>query len=300
MKYQILLFYKYVTITEPEVVAEAVRKLAIAHNLLGRALIAHEGINATLEGTVEDSEDFLLELFTDPDFADISVKRSESNGHSFPKLKVKVRDEIVGTKFTEEEADPRVKTAPRITAEELRTWYKDEKDFVIVDMRNDYEYQSGHFKDSINPGLESSRELPKAIPALEQYKDKTLLTVCTGGVRCEKMSAYLQHKGFKDVYQLEDGIHGYMEKYPGKDFLGTLYTFDNRLTMHFGGEDREVVGICKLCGEKTENYVNCANDFCHLHFIACEECIKDTPTYCEEDCPVKKPAKRKLVTGHTS
>jgi UPF0176 protein len=195
---------------------------------------------------------------------------------------VKVRDEIVGTKFPKE-VDPRERTAPRLSPDELRTWYESGKEFEIIDMRNDYEFRSGHFKNSINPGLEASRDLPSALPTIEPLKEKTVLTVCTGGVRCEKMSAYLLANGFTDVYQLEDGMHGYMEKYPGKDFEGTLYTFDARLTMDFGGE-REIIGRCQLCEAPTEAYVNCANNLCHLHFLACTSCQGEQGTFCSEGC----------------
>ena len=280
--HQVLLFYKYVTIEDPEVVMEHIRSLAKAHGLLGRVLIAHEGINGTLEGETEATEVFARELLSDARFSDMKIKRSSGSGSAFPKLQVKVRDEIVGTKFPAD-VDPRVKTAPHLSPDELRAWYENERDFVVVDMRNDYEYQSGHFKNSINPGLEASRDLPDALPKLEPLKDKTVLTVCTGGVRCEKMSAYLLNQGFTDVYQLDDGMHGYMEKYPGKDFLGTLYTFDNRLTMDFGGE-REIVGRCYLCQATTEAYVNCKNNACHLHFLACADCQTEGGTACSDAC----------------
>lgn len=281
--HQVLLFYKYVTIEDPETVASRVRELATTYTLLGRAIIAQEGINATFEGTVENTEAFVREFLTDSRFADILVKRSRGTGDAFPKLSVKVRDEIVATKFDKELVDPRVKTAPRVTAGELRTWYETGKDFVVVDMRNDYEFRSGHFKDSVNPGLESSRDLPEALPKLEALKDKTVLTVCTGGIRCEKMSAYLLANGFNDVHQLENGIHGYMEEYPGKDFEGTLYTFDNRLTMDFGGE-RSVIGACHHCQSPTETYVNCRNDACHLHFLVCANCTTAEGAFCSDDC----------------
>ncbi len=281
--HQVLLFYKYVTIEEPETVAARVRELATAHHLLGRAIIAEEGINATFEGTVDATEAFVREFFTDVRFADILVKRSSGTGTAFPKLSVKVRDEIVGTRFDKGLVDPRIRTAPRLSPEELRTWYESGKDFVVVDMRNDYEYRSGHFKDSVNPGLESSRDLPEALPKLAPLKDKTVLTVCTGGIRCEKMSAYLLAQGFTDVYQLENGIHGYMEQYPGKDFEGTLYTFDNRLTMDFGGE-RSMVGTCHHCQSPTETYVNCGNNFCHLHFLVCADCTSIEGAFCSNEC----------------
>ncbi|MEO6536630.1 MAG: rhodanese-related sulfurtransferase [Candidatus Paceibacterota bacterium] len=283
MNYQVLLFYKYVTVEDPEALALWVRERAVTYGLTGRAIIATEGINATFEGKTTDTEAFAKEFLALPTFADVSIKRSEGTGASFPKLSVKVRDEIVATKFPSEAADPRVRTAPRITPDELRTKFERGEDFVVVDMRNGYEYDSGHFEGSINPGLEASRDLPQALPALEQYKDKKIVTVCTGGIRCEKMSAFLLSNGFNDVEQLEDGIHGYMEKYPGKDFVGTLYTFDQRLTMDFGG-DREVVGTCYICKSKTEDYVNCANVKCHRHFLECSNCKEVEGEFCSADC----------------
>ncbi|MEK7103460.1 MAG: rhodanese-related sulfurtransferase, partial [Patescibacteria group bacterium] len=250
----------------------------------GRVIIAEEGINATLEGLHENTEEFVREFLKDPRFANIDIKRSLGDGNSFPKLNVRVREEIVGTRFSQAEADPRIKTAPHLSVEELRSWYETNKDFVVVDMRNSYEYVSGHFKGSIDPGLDNSRDLPQAIEKLEPLKDKTVLTVCTGGVRCEKMSAFLLNKGFENVYQLDGGIHTYMEKYPGKDFLGTLYTFDQRVVMDFGG-DREIVGTCLLCSSKTERYINCAYPRCNDHFLACESCVSvDQKGYCAQQC----------------
>lgn len=282
-QYQILLFYKYVTIENPEELASWVRSRAAELSLTGRALVAEEGINMTFEGSVENTEAFIRDIHANPLFSDMSIKRSKGTGDAFPRLSVKVRSEIVGTRFPKEMADPERKTAPRITPDELRTWYEEDKDFVVIDMRNDYEYRSGHFKNSINPGLEASRDLPEVLPKLEAFKDKKVLTVCTGGVRCEKMSAYLLSNGFTDVQQLEDGMHGYMEKYPGKDFLGTLYTFDKRKTMDFGG-DREIVGRCHHCEAPTENYINCVNDFCHKHLIVCEACIEVKGMSCSDTC----------------
>jgi UPF0176 protein len=282
--HQVLLFYKYVTVSDPQRAANWLRGLAVKHHLLGRGIVAEEGLNATFEGLLAYTEKFATEVLRNPLFNDMQIKRSQGNGKAFGKLSVKVRDEIVGTKFSLADADPRVKTAPRITPTQLKEWYQGNKDFVVVDMRNDYEFASGHFKNAIEPGIGASRDLPQAISKLEPLKDKTVLTVCTGGVRCEKMSAYLQSNGFKEVYQLDGGIHSYMEQYPGEDFLGTLYTFDRRLTMDFGGP-REVIGTCDFCNDKTERYVNCALNTCHRHFLVCTNCIPlvETP-YCNATC----------------
>ena len=282
--YQVLLFYKYVHLEDPEVVASGVRALAETYALTGRVIVAEEGINATLEGTVDDTEAFAQTVRQDDRLADMQIKRSHGNGISFPALSVKVRKEIVGTGFSKEEADPTVRTAPRLAPEELRSWFQDNREFTIIDMRNNYEFSSGHFKGAVQPDISASRHLPLAMGKLEPLKEKTVVTVCTGGVRCEKMSAYLQSHGFTNVYQLDGGIHSYMEQFPGKDFLGTLYTFDKRLTMDFGGE-REVIGTCRLCGTTTEHYVDCAEDTCHYHFLACTDCARaDGRAYCSPEC----------------
>ncbi len=291
---QILLFYKYVTIENPEQLRDEVRALATTHGLLGRVLVAEEGINGTLEGSVEATEAFAAALLQDARLSDMNIKRSAGTGEAFSKLYVKVRPEIVGTRFPAS-VDPRVRTAPHLPAETLREWYEKGEDFVVVDMRNDYEFKSGHFKNSVNPGLEASRDLPEAMPKLAPLKDKKVVTVCTGGVRCEKMSAFLLEQGFEDVYQLENGMHTYMEKYPGKDFLGTLYTFDNRLTMDFGG-DREIVGRCHHCEAPTEVYVNCGDDFCHKHFLVCEHCKGEERTFCSDACRIT--VEKRSQTSH--
>ncbi len=282
--YQVLLFYKYVDVDAPEELAARVRDLAEILALAGRVIVAHEGVNATLEGTVEATEQFIEEFLTDPRFADVQIKRSAGTGQSFPNLSVKVRKEIVATGLTDEEANPRVRTAPRITPEELREWYENQRDFVVVDMRNNYEFASGHFKNAVQPNISASRHLPLVVDRLAPLKEKDVVTVCTGGVRCEKMAAYLMHKGFKNVRQLDGGIHTYMEKYPGKDFLGTLYTFDQRVTMDFGGA-REIIGACHLCSAPSEKYADCAEQTCHLHFIACENCRDaEGNAYCSREC----------------
>lgn len=293
MNDQVLLFYKYVTVPDPTALAAQVRQKAQELGLLGRVLIAEEGINATLEGPKEATEQFAQWMQRIPEFTDLKIKRSQGTGHAFPKLMVKVRKEIVGTRFSKAEADPRVRTAPHLAPEQLRAMYEANEDFVVMDMRNSYEFASGHFKKSIDPGLRASRDLEKAVLKLEKYKDKKIVTVCTGGIRCEKMSAYLLNKGFKDVYQLEEGMHAYMEKYPGQDFLGTLYTFDDRVVMDFGG-DREIIGQCHHCKKTSERYLNCDNDDCHLHMIICENCA---PTQKEAHCSFACRIKASILHG---
>ena len=158
-------------------------------------------------------------------------------------------------------------------------------------MRNAYEQQVGHFKGSVLPPMDNFRDLPKFIASLTHLKDKTVVTVCTGGVRCEKASGYLLANGFREVYQLDGGIVSYMEQYPNEDFLGKLYVFDSRMTMGFYTDDpkHQTVGTCSVCKQPCERFTNCANDDCHRQVLACQTCeaAKGANFLCLQGCKVK-------------
>src|SRR5690606_14861554 len=154
-------------------------------------------------------------------------------GEAFPKLSVKLRKEIVSGHLEDEDVKPWEMTGKYVSADLLHQWIEEGEDFTIVDMRNNYEYKVGHFENSINPEMDNFRDLKKVLKKIEPFKNKKVVTVCTGGVRCEKASGYLIKKGFEDVYQLENGIVTYMEKYPNKAFKGKLYVFDKRVVMDF-------------------------------------------------------------------
>jgi UPF0176 protein len=254
MKYRVLLYYKYVKIDNPKEIMDLHRAVCEVLDLKGRIIIAHEGINGTVEGSVENTQKYINYIKKDKRFKNMDIKESEGNGNAFPKLSVRVRDEIVSTKLPAH-IDPVKNPVRHIQAAEMKKWYDDGKEFVVIDMRNDYELASGYFKNTADIGLKNSRDLtsPEVMEKLKIHKDKTIITTCTGGVRCEKMAAFLVDQGFKDVQQLYNGMHAYMEKYPGENYLGTLYTFDQRVTMDFGG-DREVIGKCTDCNTGTETY----------------------------------------------
>jgi UPF0176 protein len=285
-QYQVLLYYKYINIDDPEKLKNKQRELCSKLNLKGRIIIAREGINGTLEGTLEDTEKYISELTSDLRFKDINFKKSVGTGNAFPKLSIKVRPEIVAARLVD--VDPNKVSGKYINADELHEWFKYGKEFYTVDMRNDYEYISGYFENSIFSGLHNFYDLPSVLPKLEKLKDKTIVTVCTGGVRCEKASGYLVLNGFKNVYQLKDGIQTYMEKYPNSYFKGKLYVFDNRLTVGFNTSDskHEIVGKCFHCNKPCDDYVNCEYDICHYHYICCKNC-RDLETglaFCKKEC----------------
>jgi UPF0176 protein len=300
MEYQILLYYKYVFIENPELEMKCQKELCESLGLFGRIIVAREGINGTVEGTVENTEKYMKEMKNDPRFTDMHWKKSAGDGNSFPKLSVKARKEIVSLHLGTCDINPNEITGTHLPPVELHEWIKSGKEFYIVDMRNAYEHKVGHFKDSILPPIENFRDLPKVVEQISHLKNKTVLTVCTGGVRCEKASGFLITQGFEDVYQLDGGIVSYMEKYPNEDFKGKLYVFDRRVAMgpsallgtslYTDDPRHEVIGKCDACGEKSENYVNCDNPVCHRHFINCEKCLQKNngKAFCPLGCVLSR------------
>lgn len=295
--FTVILFYKYVNIDSPKSLMEQQRKLCSSLGLKGRIIIAEEGINGTLEGTTENIEKYCADIKKLSIFKDIHIKHSVGTGKSFPKLSIKVRDEIVTSGLgTLKNVDNRI-TGKYLKPEELKAWIDSGREFYIVDMRNDYEQISGHFEGSILTNIKHFRDLPKFLPKINHLKDKEILTVCTGGVRCEKASGYLIENGFENVYQLEGGIHTYMERYPSEDFKGKLYVFDGRVLIGFNTKDKkhEIVSKCEKCNKASERYINCENSYCHRHFIMCGDCDIKNGAYCNFRCKLLKKLAPKIT-----
>ncbi len=288
---KILLYYKYIALRNPEEVVKEQKDKLLSLNMKGRIIVAKEGINGTAEGSADSCEAYMAWMQSIPDFSGINWKVSEgtSDLSAFPKLSVKLRNEIVSLKLGNEDFSPTEVTGKYLSPAMLNEWFETGKEFYIIDMRNDYEHKVGYFENSVLPALKNFRDLPNLIHDLEKFKNKTVLTVCTGGVRCEKASGYLIKQGFKDVYQLNGGIVSFMEKYPNRRFLGKLYVFDKRTLMGFNVDspDHTVVGKCDKCGNNSDNYVDCGYKHCkgHRHFICCSNCLaKDGKTYCSTEC----------------
>lgn len=286
-KHTIILFYKYVRIDDPEYVMHEQRELCEALELTGRTIIAHEGINSTLEGETKSIKKYIEKMKADERFQDVNWKVSAGTGDAFPRLSIKVRDEIVSLHLGEDDIDPNKTTGKYLKAAELHEWIESGKKFVIVDMRNDYEHKVGYFEGSVLPDMKNFRDLPQILPDLRQYKNQTVVTVCTGGIRCEKASGYLVEQGFQDVYQLENGIVTYMEQYPNQNFKGKLYVFDGRTVMGFETDspEHEIVGSCHHCGVTCDEYGDCGNLLCHVHIVCCKDCREsDNTVFCSDTC----------------
>lgn len=283
--YRILLFYKYVQIKDHEQFAADHLSFCKQLGVKGRILIAEEGINGTLSGTVEQTDMYMHSLRQDPRFEDIDFKIDEADGHAFPRLSVKPRKEIVSLKL-EEDIDPNELTgeylSPKAFYEQMQR-----DDVIVVDARNDYEYDIGHFRNAIRPDIKAFRELPQWVEQnLQQYKDKKILTYCTGGIRCEKFSGYLLKQGFKDVAQLHGGIikYGQDPDVKGKLFDGKCYVFDQRIAVPINQTENVIVGRCYHCGKPEDRYVNCANPECNLQHICCHECEQRYRRSCSDEC----------------
>ena len=275
--YQVILFYKFIKLDDPQALQLSQKTLCESLGLTGRLLIAPEGINGTFEGTPSAIESYIKTMHSDPRFSDVVFKLSPGTGQAFPKLKIKVRDEIVSLR-ADREIDPSQQTAKEITASELEAWYENDEDFVVLDLRNSYEIASGYFEKTVDPGLRNFRDFTDKLDELAcdpRLKGKKIVPVCTGGIRCEKATCLMDDDRFPEVYQLKDGIHSYMEQYPNSHFKGSLFVFDNRCVVDLGaGDDREVVSACEFCDQPTEHYVNDDSKNQSEKILCCEECFQ--------------------------
>ncbi|WP_442951632.1 oxygen-dependent tRNA uridine(34) hydroxylase TrhO [Paenibacillus sp. GYB003] len=285
-QYRILLFYKYIPIPDPESFAAEHLLFAKELGVKGRILIASEGINGTLSGTIEQTERYMAHMRENPLFADMVYKIDEADGHAFKKLFVRHKKELVTLRY-HRRLDPMTEGGERLAPKQFHE-YMQRDDVVILDGRSGYEYDLGHFRNAIRPDVDSFREFPEWIrDHMAEYKDKKILTYCTGGIRCEMLTAVLKEEGFRDVYQLDGGIvtYGQDPDVRGRGFDGNCYVFDERVSVRINQTDEHVlVGECYHCGAKTDRYVNCADDSCHRQHLCCDDCLTAKRGYCSAEC----------------
>jgi UPF0176 protein len=285
MNYRILLYYKYVHIPEYEEFAKEHLQYCKELGVKGRILVASEGINGTLSGTVEQTDAYMRYMHDHPLFKDIVFKIDPSEAHVFQKIFVRPKKELVTFRL-EEDVNPNELTGKHLSPKQFFEKMQDE-DVIVLDGRNYYEYDVGHFRNAIRPEVESFRDFPEWIRQnLSEYKDKPILTYCTGGIRCEKLSGFLLKEGFKDVAQLEGGIvtYGKDEEVKGQLFDGKCYVFDERKTVPINQTEDIVVGKCHHCGKPEDRFINCANDYCHLQHICCPACEEEHKSFCSDAC----------------
>lgn len=286
LPFRVLLYYWYTDIADPEDFARNHLAFCTGLGLLGRILVAKEGINGTVSGSVETTTRYMEALQSDPRFHGISFKIDQAEGHVFRKMTVKARNEIVRLGL-EKDVNPRVRTGKRLSPREFREALQQE-DVLILDARNAYEYDVGHFRGAIRPTVKTFRDFPGWVrEVLGPYRGKKVLTYCTGGIRCEKFSAMLLDEGFTDVSQLDGGIitYGQDPEVQGELFEGSCYVFDERATVPVNHTpDARIVGKCRHCGDPCERFVNCAHLDCDNQYLCCIPCEFATRRSCSDAC----------------
>ncbi|WP_242083744.1 rhodanese-related sulfurtransferase [Aestuariivivens sediminis] len=281
-----LSFYKYAKITHPQEFRDHLFITWDSLDVLGRIYVAHEGINAQLSLPADRFNAFKAHLDAIDFLKGIRLNIAvEQDNKSFLKLKVKVRHKIVADGLNDDTFDVTNKGV-HVDAVTFNTLIED-RDTVVVDMRNHYESEIGHFKNAITPDVDTFRESLDIIEndLREHKEDKKLVMYCTGGIRCEKASAYFKHKGFKNVYQLEGGIIDYTRQVKEQGienkFLGQNFVFDDRRAERISPD---VIANCHQCGKPFDVHTNCANEACHLLFIQCDQCKEEMNNCCSATC----------------
>lgn len=280
-----LSFYKYTFIENPEAFRDDLYLLLREIGVFGRIYVAKEGVNAQVSVPTENFEELKRRLFSISLLNGVRLNAAvEDNGKSFYKLKIKCRKKIVADGLNDESFDVTLR-GKLLDAVEFNMLTED-PETVVVDMRNHYESEVGHFEGAVCPDVATFRE---ALPLVEQMmtgkKDKNFIMYCTGGIRCEKASAYFLHKGFKNVFMLDGGIIQYVrqcreQNLPNK-FIGKNFVFDERLGERISPH---IISNCHQCGKPSDTHVNCANDACHLLFIQCNDCAERYHNCCSTKC----------------
>ena len=277
-------FYRYFKIEDPPSFRNAMYRQMSELGVLGRIYLAHEGINAQVSVPTSNFDAFKTLLYSIDQLYDLRLNIAVDDGKSFYVLDIKVRNKIVADGIHDPSFDMANK-GKYVNAEEFNE-LTNEPNTVVIDMRNHYEFEVGHFENAIEIPSDTFREqLPMAADMMKEDKDRNIIMYCTGGIRCEKASAFMLHKGFKNVFHLEGGIINYTNQVKVKGlsnkFHGKNFVFDQRLGERITDE---IIARCHQCGKPADTHVNCLNDACHLLFIQCDECRKRYENCCSREC----------------
>jgi UPF0176 protein len=285
---RVILYYKFVPVQDPEMAKLWQRELCERYGLKGRIIISKQGINGTLGGSIDNLKSY-VKAMNQSVFKKTVYKWSDGESSDFPKLKIKVKSELVNfgaPDAVKVDENGVIGGGKHLKPEEIDKLIKDRgEEVVFFDGRNKFEAEIGRFEGAIIPDVRYTREFLEELddPKYNDIKDKPVVTYCTGGIRCELLSVHMKNKGFKEVYQIDGGIVKYGEKF-GDDGLwkGKLYVFDNRMVTGFSDSALDI-GNCIHCKGKTSNYENCANKQCNDLVLICPRCYK-TNTTCKKEC----------------
>lgn len=278
MSTKIILYYGFAPVTDPEAVRLWQEALCTSLNLKGRILISRHGINGTLGGDVKAIKNYIKKTKQYPGFKKIDFKWSEGTGKDFPRLSVKTRPELVSFGVPEEievTTEGIIGGGHHLKPKEVNDLVaKKGDDVVFFDGRNAFEAKVGRFKNAVVPDVRTTKDFIAELDSgkYDHLKNKTVITYCTGGIRCEILTTVMKKRGFNEVYQIEGGIVRYGEKFGDRGLWeGSLYTFDARKTIDFSGSTK-LIGECDFCAAPTKQFVNCSNDFCQNQYLICNTC----------------------------
>lgn len=282
--YLVCTFYKYVQIEKPEAWIESHATYCENLGVKARVLFSREGINGTVTGPKGLCERYMADLKSYLIFHDIIFKVEPSEEVALQKVVVKVKSEIVNSgQMVTYQPNFEHKKGRHLPPEQFKDMMRSE-DAIVVDVRSDYEYNVGRFKNAITLDIENFREMKERLKKLAEHKNKKILTYCTGGIKCEKASAFLKSEGFEDVYQLEGGIINYAKEAGGEDFEGKCYVFDDRFTVDVNQVNPSLISRCMHCATPSARYINCANETCNDRIIVCESCGWEMEGCCSDSC----------------
>ncbi len=278
---KIILYYGFAPVADPNAVRLWQNSLCESLGLKGRILISRHGINGTLGGEMSALKSYVKQTKQYPGFKKIDFKWSDGTGDDFPRLSVKVREELVSFGVADEiqvDVNGVVDGGEHLTPEALHELIDTRgEDVVFFDGRNSYEAKVGKFKNAVVPQVKTTKDFIGEIESgkFDHLKKMPVVTYCTGGIRCEILSSVMKKRGFEEVYQIQGGIVRYGEKYGDRGYWeGSLYTFDGRMTVDFSPETK-IIGECDLCGSSTKSFTNCANQSCHQLYLLCGKCLSD-------------------------
>ena len=279
--YEVILYYNFNPIEEPERFTKAHKIYCTGLGLKGRIYISAEGINGTVGGTKDQIEAYKNYVWSLPGFENTEFKQDKADEVPFAKLVCKMRAEIVSLHI--DGVDPK-NGGNHLQPEEWRQVMESGEEYVMIDVRNNYESKVGHFEGAVLPDLKNFYDFPQWLDEVDIPKDKKVLMYCTGGIRCEKFSVIMKDKGWDDVNQLHGGILNYAKKEGGEHFEGKCFVFDDRLTVPVNPKSMHPISVCELSGEPADTFINCANMECNKLFVACEQAAIKMEGCCSEEC----------------
>jgi UPF0176 protein len=281
--YQVFAYYKFTPVADAHKEVAEHKEFLSQLDARGRIYISEEGYNGQMSIHEEDAEAYVSYLRSRPGLEEMPIKIHSWETHCFEKLKIKYREQIVAL---DAEVDMS-HTAEHLSPEDWSAMIEKDDGHILIDVRNDYEWEVGHFEGSELPNCGTFREFKKYTDDLKERidpKETPIMMCCTGGIRCEVYSAYMKERGFKNIYQLDGGIINYGLKKGSKHWLGKLFVFDDRMTVPISDEETPVIGSCHHCGKACDEYFNCANMDCNELFVSCSECLKEQKGCCGTEC----------------